>query len=219
MRASADGAPMNELQVLPLAITMMAGPQIMSAIIFVTAKKVVPVSVAFVAGVAIAATLGTLVALGLASLLGDATSLGDSSDSSSKGSVLQYVLVGLLIVAAIKNYVGREAAEPPKMLGRLQEADSKLAFRTGLLLVGLFPSDVLVMLTVGVNLEHAGADLVDALPFILATTLIAALPLLGYLLFHRRAVTAMPKLRDWMNANSWVVNIIACAIFIVLILG
>jgi len=39
----------------------------------------------------------------------------------------------------------------------------------------------------------------------------------GYLLFHRRAVTAMPKLRDWMNANSWLVNIIVCAIFIVLI--
>ncbi len=210
---------MNDLEVLPLAITMMAGPQIMSAIIFVTARKVVPVSAAFVTGVAIAATLGTAAALGLASLLDDATSLGDSSDSGSKGSVIQYVLVGVLIVAAIKTYVGREGAEPPKMLGRLQEADSKLAFKTGLVLIGLFPSDVLVLLTVGVNLEHSGGGLVDALPFILATTLIAALPLLGYLLFHRRAVTAMPKVRDWMNANSWVVNIIACAIFIVLILG
>jgi len=70
-----------------------------------------------------------------------------------------------------------------------------------------------------VNLEHSDSGLVDAMPFILATTPLAALPLLGYLVFHRRAVTAMPKVRDWMNANSWVVNIIACAIFIVLILG
>jgi Sap, sulfolipid-1-addressing protein len=206
-------------QVLPLAITMMAGPQIMSAIIFVTAKKPVPVSAAFVAGVAIAVTLGTAIASGLAGLLGDATSLGDSADSSSMGSVTQYVLVGLLILAAIKSYLGRETAEPPKMLGRLQEADAKLALRTGLLLILLFPADVLVLLTVGVNLEHSEAGLADALPFILATALIAALPLLGYLLFHRRAVTFMPKVRDWMNANSWVVNIIACAVFIVLILG
>jgi hypothetical protein len=29
----------------------------------------------------------------------------------------------------------------------------------------------------------------------------------------------MPKVRDWMNTHSWVVNIIACGIFIVLILG
>lgn len=203
------------VEVLPLAITMMAGPQIMSAIIFVTAKRAVPVSVAFVAGVAIAATLGSAIALGLANLL----SLGDASDSSSDGSVIQYVLVGLLVLAAIKTYLGRETAEPPKMLGKLQGADPKLAFRTAVLLILLFPSDVLVLLTVGVNLAHSNSSVVDGLPFILATTLIAALPLLGYLLFHRRAVTAMPKVRDWMNANSWVVNIIACGIFIVLILG
>jgi hypothetical protein len=218
-RSIRDEAEAMNLDVLPLAITMMAGPQIMSAIIFVTAKRAVPVSVAFVAGVAIAATLGTAVALGLAGLIGDATSLGSSSDSSSKGSVVQYVLVGLLVLAAIKTYVRRETAEPPKMLGRLQEADPKLAFRTGLLLILLFPSDVLVLLTVGVNLAHSESGVVDALPFILATTLIAALPLLGYLLFRRRAVTAMPKVRDWMNTNSWVVNIIACVVFIVLILG
>ena len=203
------------LQVLPLAITMMAGPQIMSAIIFVTAKRAVPVSAAFVAGVAIAVTLGTAITLAVANQL----SLGDSSDSSSDGSVIQYVLVGLLVLAAIKTYLGRETAEPPKMLGRLQEADPKLALRTGFLLILLFPSDVLVLLTVGTNLAHSNSSLVDALPFVLATTLIAALPLLGYLLFRRRAVTAMPKVRDWMNANSWVVNIIACGIFILLILG
>jgi hypothetical protein len=207
------------VDVLPLAITMMAGPQIMSAIIFVTAERAVPVSVAFVAGVAIAATVGTAIALGLASLVGDGTSLGDPSDSSSSGSVIQYVLVGLLILAAIKSYLGRETAEPPKMLGRLQEADAKLAFRTGFLLILVFPSDVLVLLTVGINLAHSNSGLVDGLPFILATTAVAALPLLGYLVFHRRAVTAMPKLRDWMNSNSWVVNIIACLVFIVLILG
>jgi ribulose 1,5-bisphosphate synthetase/thiazole synthase len=28
----------------------------------------------------------------------------------------------------------------------------------------------------------------------------------------------MPRVRDWMNTNSWLVNIIVCGIFIVLIL-
>jgi small neutral amino acid transporter SnatA (MarC family) len=39
---------MNEA-ILPLAITMMAGPQIMSAIIFVIASKPVKVSASFIA--------------------------------------------------------------------------------------------------------------------------------------------------------------------------
>jgi Sap, sulfolipid-1-addressing protein len=47
---------------------------------------------------------------------------------------------------------------------------------------------------------------------------VAALQLLLYLLFYRRAQRAMPKVRDWMDANSWLVNIIVCIIFTVLVL-
>jgi hypothetical protein len=65
------------------------------------------------------------------------------------------------------------------------------------------------MLTVATNLEQHDDPLSAAVPFILLTTLIAALPL---------AVHAMPELRDWMNANSWLVNIIVCGIFIILII-
>jgi cytochrome c biogenesis protein CcdA len=210
---------MNNLQVLPLATTMMAGPQIMSAILFVTAKQAVRVSVAFVLGVLLAATIGVLIALGIADLLGSNSSIGDSSSSSSSSSVIQYMLVGLLVLAAIKTFLGRETAEPPKMLGKLQDADTRTGFGTGFLLVLVFPSDVLVLLTVGLHLHQDGDGLVDALPFIALTTLIAAVPLLGYLLSGRRAREAMPKVRDWINDNSWVVTIIACGIFILLILG
>jgi small neutral amino acid transporter SnatA (MarC family) len=57
-----------------------------------------------------------------------------------------------------------------------------------------------------------------ALPFIVATVRVAALPLLLYLLFYRRAQRLAPKVRDWMNAHSWLVNIIVCGVFILLIL-
>jgi Sap, sulfolipid-1-addressing protein len=204
--------------ILPLAITMMAGPQIMSAIIFVTSEQAVKTSIAFVVGVLVAVTIGVAVWRGVLSLLGDNVSLGDSSDNGSAGKIIQFALVGLLIAFAIKNYVGRETIEPPKWLGKLQQADPTQALRTGLLVIFVMPSDVIVMLTVATNLEQSGDSVAAAVPFILLTTLVAALPLLGYLLFHRRAVTAMPKLRDWMNANSWLVNIIVCVIFIILIL-
>jgi hypothetical protein len=205
------------LDILPLAITMMAGPQIMSAIIFVTTSKAVKISVSFIAAVAIAVTVGVLITRTLAALLGNIVSLGDSSNAGSLGHIIQYLLVGLLIALAVKNYVNRETIEPPQWLGRLMSADWKTALKTGLLLIWLFPSDVIVQLTVGVNLEHNDLGLVAALPFIAATTLIAALPLLAYLLFHRRAQRVMPQVREWLNTHSWLVNIIACGMFIVLI--
>ena len=204
--------------ILPLAITMMAGPQIMSAIIFVTSEKAVKNSLAFVFGVLVAASVGVLLMLGLQSLVGDSIDFGDPSDNGSTGHIIQYVLVALLVALAIKNFVGRETVEPPKWLGKLQTADTRHALRTGLLVILFMPSDIIVMLTVATNLVQNDEGFVEALPFIGLTALIAALPLLGFLLFHRRAVRAMPKLRDWMNANSWLVNIIVCLIFIVLIL-
>jgi threonine/homoserine/homoserine lactone efflux protein len=201
------------LQILPLAITMMAGPQIMAAIIFVTAPKALRVSVPFLAGVSIATAVGVIITTTLNSLL----SLGDSSDSGSTGHIIQYVLVGLLVALAVKNYLGRETAEPPGWLGALQSADAKRAFMTGLLVILLMPSDIIIMFTVGVNLAQNNAGLVAALPFIGATVLVAALPLIFFLLFHRRAQQLMPKVRDWMNNNSWLVNIIVCGVFIALI--
>jgi hypothetical protein len=206
------------LAVIPLAITMNAGPQIMSALIFVTANKPLKLSAYFLGGVVIAVTAGVTVTYTLANLLGNSVSLGDSSDSGSLGNIIQYLLVGLLIFLSIKSYVRRETSEPPRWLGALQNAKPRTAFTTGLLLLSVFPSDLVILVTVGVNLAQNNASLVGALPFIVATILIAALPVLSYLLFRRRAQQVMPKVRDWMNTNSWLVNIIVYAVFIVLIL-
>src|SRR5688500_1939159 len=108
--------------ILPLAITMMAGPQIMSAIIFVTSERAVKTSIGFVLGVLLATTIGVAALRGLLSLLGDNVSLGDPSDSGSAGHIIQYALIALLIAAAIRNYLRRETIEPPKWLGKLQGA-------------------------------------------------------------------------------------------------
>ena len=192
------------LAILHLAITMNAGPQIMSAIIFVTANKPLRLSAYFLTGVVIAVTLGVTVTYTLATVL---------------GNMIQYLLVGLLVFLAIRNFVRRKTIEPPRWLGALQNAGPRTAFTTGLLLLSVFPSDFIILVTVGVNLAQNNASLLAALPFVVATVLIAALPLLVYLLFRRRAQEAMPKVREWMNTNSWLVNIIVYVVFILLILG
>jgi len=206
------------LQILPLAITMMVGPQIMSAIILVTTPRAVRVSLAFLTGVAVATIIGVAIARVIFALLGNAVSLGDPSSKGSLGTVIQIALIALLLAAAVKTFVKRETAEPPKWLGSLMTADPKRALKTGFLVIILMPSDIAVMLTVGANLEQNNASFGAALPFIGLTVLIAALPLLIFLVFHRRAEELMPGLRDWINANSWVVNIAACLVFVALLL-
>jgi Sap, sulfolipid-1-addressing protein len=206
------------LAVLPLAITMNAGPQIMSAIIFVTASKPLRLSAYFLAGVVIAVTVGVTVTYTLASVFGNSISLGDSSDAGSIGNIIQYLLVGLLVFASIRSYLTRATSEPPRWLGAMQNAKPRTAFLAGLLLLSIFPSDFIILLTVGTNLVQNNTSLLGALPFVAATILIAALPALSYLLFRRRAKEMMPKVRDWMNTNSWLVNIIVYVIFILLIL-
>src|SRR5215213_643950 len=215
--ATEQGEAMNQA-IVPLAITMMAGPQIMSAIIFVTASKPVKVLASFIVGVAIATTVGVAIALAAVALFGNSVSLGNSSENGSTGHIIQYLLVGALVALAVKNYLGRETAEPPKWLGALQSADSKKALKTGLLVILLMPSDIIIMLTVAVNLLQSKSGCLSSLPFIGATILVAAFPLLLFLLFHTRAQKFMPKVRDWMNETSWLVNIIVCGVFIALIL-
>ena len=132
--------------------------------------------------------------------------------------MIQYLFVGLLVALAVKNYLRRETVEPPRWLGTLLSTGWKRALMMGLLVIWLMPGDIIVMLRVATNLEHNDAGLVAALPVIVSTVLVAALPLLLYLLFHRRAQRLVPKVRDWMNTHSWLLNIITCGVFIALIL-
>jgi hypothetical protein len=210
---------MSIAQLLPLAITMMAGPQILAAIIFVTGEGAIRVSLAYVAAVAVAAAVAVGVWFLLAGALGDSLNLNDSSGPTTAATVIQLTLVGLLILASVKAYLGRETSEPPKWLGKLQGASPRRAFMLGLLLIFLMPSDFVITMTTGFNLRGNAEPYYHALPFVALTTLIAALPLLFYLLFRKRAEVTMPKLRDWMNTHSWAVNIAVYAIFIVLILA
>jgi Sap, sulfolipid-1-addressing protein len=204
-----------EYQLFPLAITMMAGPQIMSAIIFVTHPSPIRISFAFLIGVTTAMVVGTTIFY----FVGSAIDLGDPSDKGSTGTIIQLVLVALLVLLAVREFRHRENVEPPKWLGGLLEASTLKALLIGLTLVAVMPTDIVSMLTVGVNLQQNDSSLWGALPFWLLTLLIAASPLLVYLLFRKRAQVAMPKVRDWMGTHSWLVNIIVIGIFIFLILS
>ena len=205
--------------IVPLAITMMAGPQILSAIIFVTSDRPIAISAAYVSAIGLTTAAWVLIWTLIASAFGDKLHEHMTKEPSTLGKVLPIVLVALLLLASLRAYLTRKTSEPPKWLAGLQRAGVAKAFALGVLLITLMPGDIVVLSTTGIHLESEGKGFVDGLPFIGLTTLIAALPLLFYLLFRRRAVEATPKAREWMNTNSWLVNIGVYAIFIVLILA
>jgi hypothetical protein len=209
-----------DAKIIPLAVTMMAGPQIISSIIFVTSERgPVKVSLSYIVAIAIAASAGILAAFGLAHLIDDLRDIGGSSGSTGFGKAAQFALVGLIAAFALRTYLRRAGSEPPKWLGALQSAGPGRAFVLGLMLIALMPGDIVVMLTVGIHLRSTGHSFAGALPMIATVTLIAALPLLAYLLLGSRARAAMPRVRDWMNSHSWLIDIVICGVYALLILS
>jgi hypothetical protein len=199
------------LRIVPMAFVMVAGPQIISAVVFATSERARANSVAYVAGAVSSIIVGTT----LSFILWEA--LGFKSGTLSGGHVyVEWTLVALLAVLAVRVFLGRAESEPPKWMGKLETASPRFAFRLGLLLFIAMPTDILTMLAVSGYLSTHNESLLQAIPFILLTALLVGFPLLVLLAMGHRAETTLPKVRDWMNTNSWVVSEIVIVFFLIL---
>jgi hypothetical protein len=201
----------NLLKVLPLAVVMVAGPQIITAIMLATSEKALRNSYAYVGGAILASTAATAVFYYTADALGL-----EGSDRESGSVVLDWVLVVLLLVAAGRVFLKRHDTEPPQYMHKLQTAAPSASFRLGFLLFLFMPTDLIVTFTVGTFLASHGEPLWRSVGFLLVTGLLIGAPLLVLLVMGRRAETVLPALRSWMNANAWVVSEVVIALFLVL---
>lgn len=204
---------MDFLKILPLAFVMVAGPQIISAFFFATSENWKKVSGAYILGAAISISL----VVGVAYLISKGTA-GAKDEGDSGLSTLDYVVLVLLVVAMVHNFLSRNQSEPPKWMGKLQNATPKTTLVLGFLLLGFFPSDIVTSFSIGAFLANNGDTYWSALPFIGLTLLFLATPALGVLLMGNRAQTVLPKIRDWMNTNSWIVSEVVLVFFVVIIL-
>ncbi|UTF52688.1 GAP family protein [Natronosalvus rutilus] len=198
---------MRFLEVLPLVFVMVAGPQILSAIFLATSENWRQNSAAFVAGAALSISLVVMLAYTFGT--------GARSQGASN-TTLTAVVLAVLLFAMVNTYRTREEAEPPRWMGKLERAMPRFSFRLGFLLMGFFPTNILTSIAVGSYLAAREAPWTDAVPFILATLLVLALPSLILVGFGERAESLLPRARDWMNANSWVVNEAVIVFFIVM---
>ena len=192
-------------KVLPIAFVMIAGQQILSAIFLATSENWRRNSAASLAGAARSVTA----TVPRAYLVGSG-----GSEAGASNDTLDIVVLVLLVAVALRTFLGRKEAEPPKWMGRLQTANPKFSFRLGFLLLGVFPTDILTSWAVGTYLASHGDAWWHYLPFVGLTLLFLALPTILILVFGHRAQAFMPKVRDWMNTNSWIVSEIVIVFFI-----
>lgn len=187
---------MDLVKVLPLAFVMIAGPQIISAVFLATSDRWRGNSAAYVLGAALSISIVVSVAY-----------LGISGVSERDGNdTVDIVLIALLAFLMVHTFRTRKTAEPPKWMGRLQTASPKLSFRLGFLLLGIFPTDIITSVTVGSYLSSHGDPWWHYLPFLGLTLLLLGLPGLLVLAMGRRAHELLPRVRDWMNDNSWIIS-------------
>ncbi|MCL7417109.1 MAG: GAP family protein [Halalkalicoccus sp.] len=201
---------MSFLQVLPLVFVMIAGPQILSPIFLATTENWRRNSVAYVGGAALSITLVVTAAY--------VFGVGAIGQGASNRTLSAVVLVAL-VLAMVQTYRTREESEPPKWMGKLGTATPRFSFRLGFLLLGFFPTDILTSVAVGSYLAANGSPWTHAVPFVLLTLLVLALPSLVLVAFGERAEAFLPKARDWMDTNSWVVNEVVIVFFIGLTLS
>jgi len=204
---------MDILKILPLAFVMVAGPQIITAFLFVTSENWRQISIAYVLGAALSISM----VMGAAYLL--TKGAGEGGEASGSGlTTVDYIVLLLLVFAAIRNFRKRNESEPPKWMGRLQSATPKPAFVLGFLLLGFFPSDLVTSISVGGFLSSHGDPYWQGLVFVALTMLLLAAPALLVATMGSRAEAFLPKVRGWMDQNSWIISEVVIVFFIVIIL-
>jgi Sap, sulfolipid-1-addressing protein len=201
---------MGILQVLPLAFVMVAGPQILSSIFFATSENWRVNSAAYVLGAALSISIVVTLAFFLSS---------GASDQGASNDTFYYIILALLLFGMVHTFRTRETGEPPKWMGKLHSASPRFCFVLGFLLLGIFPSDLVTSISVGSFLSTKGEPWWHYVFFLALTLLLLALPALLVVLLGRRAQEFLPKVRDWMNENSWIVNELVLLLFVGIVIS
>lgn len=204
---------MSFLTILPLAFVMIAGPQIISSFFLATSEKWAKCSLAYVCGAAFSITTFVTAAY----LIGKgAKSAAGSKHEGTVDHIIDWVVLVLLIVLALRTYLTRKTSRPPKWMGKLQTAEPKFALGLGALLLGVFPTDILTSITAGLHVAREKDPWWQVLPFVGVTLLLLGSPALGVVLLGKRGAVVLPKIRDWMTTNSWIISEVVLVFFAVI---
>ncbi|MET8040745.1 GAP family protein [Micromonospora sp. NPDC005215] len=208
---------MNFLTILPLAVVMVAGTQLVVAVFLASSDRPRAASLGFLAGAGLVVTAGVtlswLLTRWVGGLAADASAAAGTVD---RGPAIDLVILALLVGVAVVVWVRRDRSGPPRWLGSIEHADPRTALRLGALLFVVTPTDDLTMAAVGASVARHNLPWWHLVPFVLLTVLLLALPLLALLLLRDRAARALTRMREWAEGHAWIVNEIVIAFFALL---
>ncbi|MGK5441139.1 GAP family protein [Micromonospora sp. URMC 105] len=207
---------MSILTVLPLAVVMVAGTQLVAAVFLASGDRPRQASLGFLAGAAIVVVTGTTIAWLIARTVG-AGGGGGGGRRETIRTTIDWVVLALLVALAVVVFLRRHSTGPPAWMSRLRHAGPGYGLRLGLVLFVVMPADDITMATVGATAARQELPWWHLLPFVLLTLLLLALPLLALLVMGRRAERVLPRMRDWAARNSWIVSEVVIAFFILMI--
>jgi hypothetical protein len=201
---------MTLLEILPLAFVMIAGPQIVTSFFLATTQHWAKNSAAYVGGAAISVTAVVTIAYVIARA--SKTAAGPRN-AGTADQVIGWIILALMLFLIVHAYLTRKTSKPPKWMARLQQATPKFAFLLGLALFGVFPSDIVTSIAVGLRVGDREGPWWQCLPFVALTLLFLAVPSIAAMLLGKRSNVVLPKISAWMNRNSWIVSEIVLAFF------
>ncbi|MET8083579.1 GAP family protein [Micromonospora sp. NPDC005237] len=208
---------MNLLTVLPLAVVMVAGTQLVVAVFLASSDRPRAASLGFLAGAGLVVAVGVTVSWLLTRLLGGlATDASAAASRIDRGPVIDLVVLALLVCLALVVWLRRNRSGPPRWLGSVSHADPRWAARMGALLFAVTPADDLTMATVGATVARHNLPWWHLVPFVLLTVLLLAVPLLALVLLGQKAARVLARMREWAEGHSWIVNEIVIAFFALL---
>ncbi|WP_433127959.1 GAP family protein [Micromonospora sp. CA-240977] len=208
---------MNFLTILPLAVVMVAGSQLVVSVFLASSDRPRAASLGFLAGAGLVVTAGVTVSWLLTRWVGGlAADASAAAGTVDRGPAIDLVVLALLVGLAVVVWVRRNRSGPPRWLGSIEHADPRTALRLGALLFVVTPTDDLTMAAVGASVARHHLPWWHLAPFVLLTVFLLALPLLALLLLGDKAARALTWMREWAEGHAWIVNEIVIALFALL---
>lgn len=202
---------MNDISILSLALTVMLGPQILVAMLLLTRKDTIKSSLIYILAITLTITATTCFYYYLINIT------GFHKVSVSDRPILKYCLILLFVYLIIKNFRGRKKiTEPPKWIKGITNTSLSKIFKTGVLLIAIMPTDIIMAFTVGSTMNNNPKKYFIAISFFITVAIIASIPLLLFLLFGNKSQQYIEKAKNWTDTHGYLINIIVLSFFIYL---
>lgn len=189
------------IQLLPYAAGVFASPlPVIVGIVLLFTPRPRPTSITYVVTWITGLTLATVVM----SLLSGIIDSGEGD--GSLGAWVKVALGLLLVVFAVKMWLGRSQDSTPAWLSNLMDADPREAVRYGVLMSAANPKELLMAAAAGLavgasDVGPAGAAGAIAV-FVLVGAASVAAPLVVFLVGGTSTLEFLTRAREWLQTNS-----------------